>query len=376
MQKKYLIYLPESQGGFQEEWGQCLKQISNSDIYGYQLIKLNIFVDLPSYEQYITTAKIVGKSLIDAFGDRCPSSTITVHPPEKPWKVSLEASYRSVDSSEIRYKSLNSVLYIVCESVLGKELWAGGIGFGLYPSDTRKAAGVAFSQMKAILDEENMSYDHLVRQWNYIGNILTINNLDQNYQVFNEVRSENYKLYRNVSGYPAATGIGMKYGGVVLDFYAIKAGIPLKILAVENPDQINPYKYGQEVLHGHQPPQFERAVLLTDSSESTLYISGTASIIGQDTIGIDDVGKQTEVTIDNIIKLTESGRLTEISGNNHSNSVTPVLIRVYIKYQADFSKVKSICNSRFQGIPAIYIEADVCRDNLLVEIEAEYSKTM
>ena len=63
--------------------------------------------------------------------------------------------------------------------------------------------------MKAILEKEGMSFDHVVRQWNYIGNILEIKNGLQNYQVFNEVRSEFYKKYRTVHGYPAATGIGM-----------------------------------------------------------------------------------------------------------------------------------------------------------------------
>ena len=149
-----------------------------------------------------------------------------------------------------------------------------------------------------------MSFDHIVRQWNYIGNILEIKHGDQNYQVFNEVRSENYKKYRLISGYPAATGVGMMHGGVLLDFHAVKDGDSTEIRAVDNPDQTRPYRYGQQVLKGVQPPQFERAVLKTVNGNSTLFISGTASIIGQDTIGIDDVEKQTLVTIENISRLT------------------------------------------------------------------------
>ena len=105
---------------------------------------------------------------------------------------------------------------------------------------------------------------------------------------------------------------------------------------------------------------------------STLFISGTASIIGQDTIGIDDIEEQTIVTLDNINKLTDSGRISHLSGEAGSDAGNPILIRVYIKNQEDFTKVKAICEKRYPGVPSVYIEADICRDNLLVEIEAEF----
>jgi hypothetical protein len=43
-----------------------------------------------------------------------------------------------------------------------------------------------------------------------------------------------------------------------------------------------------------------------------------------------------------------------------------------VKNQENFTKVKSICKARFPEVPAIYIQSDICRDNLLVEIEAEF----
>jgi len=39
----------------------------------------------------------------------------------------------------------------------------------------------------------------------------------QNYQVFNEVRSEYYKKYDQLQAFPAAS-VGMKFGGVFLIF--------------------------------------------------------------------------------------------------------------------------------------------------------------
>jgi enamine deaminase RidA (YjgF/YER057c/UK114 family) len=374
MLNRYNVILPEVQGNAEEERRQCLEKVRMFHADDLRLIKLNIFADLPDFETYVRFYQETGTTLKDAFGDQCPAYTVTVHPPEKPWKVSVEAGYLSTDSSDINFKVWNKVPYVVCATDSGKEIWAGGLGTGVEPFDTRRAAKAAFDQMRAVLYSEDMSFNHIVRQWNYIGNILEVKNNTQNYQIFNEVRSEYYHKYRGVHGYPAATGVGMKHGGVVLDFYAFKSEKSVKLKSVENPDQVNSYEYGQQVLKGVQPPQFERAVLVSGTQNSTLFVSGTASILGQDTVGLEDVKKQTEVTLENIAKLTDLNKVVKMSGNSESANWNLILLRVYIKKQTDFALVKSICLEKFPGITAICIEADICRDNLLVEIEAEFSR--
>jgi len=375
-----LTFMPELEGSLAEEWRQCLKRIIYQREAGFTLIKLNLFIDLPDYETYIKVSREIGKNIMNAFGKLCPAFNITVHPPEKPWKVAVEAAYSETDSSDVFMNLRNNVRYIVCTTDSGKEVWGSGLGFALFSTDTRSAAEAAFEQMKAILDAEGMSFNNLVRQWNYIGNILEEKNGLQNYQIFNEVRSEYYRKYRTVHGYPAATGIGMKLGGVTIDFCAVMTNEKVMVKPIENPNQINAYEYGQQVLKGgsgkgksvKHPPKFERALFLKENFKSTLLISGTASIIGQDTIGIDDVEKQTRITIENINKLTEQRR----NGQNIVNTDTEwgkyILLRVYIKNQSDFSKVKMICAEQFPFVPAIFIESDICRDNLLVEIETEF----
>jgi hypothetical protein len=47
-----------------------------------------------------------------------------------------------------------------------------------------------------------------------------------------------------------------------------------------------------------------------------------------------------------------------------------VLTRVYVKRQQDYAKVRAICQSRMGQLPVVYTIADVCRPELLVEIEA------
>jgi hypothetical protein len=45
------------------------------------------------------------------------------------------------------------------------------------------------------------------------------------------------------------------------------------------------------------------------------------------------------------------------------------LVRVYIKRQEDYAKVRAVCEQRLGELPAVYAIADVCRPDLLVEIE-------
>ena len=44
-------------------------------------------------------------------------------------------------------------------------------------------------------------------------------------------------------------------------------------------------------------------------------------------------------------------------------------IRVYLKRPGDLTRCQAICERRFGAVPAIYAVADICRPELLVEIE-------
>ncbi|MCJ7448416.1 MAG: hypothetical protein MUO72_12065 [Bacteroidales bacterium] len=379
MPKTYFIYYPLTEGCIEEEWKQCLKQIENTRKSGYTPVKLNIFTDLPDFETFLSVRQFITDSVFDAFGSKCPALSITVQPPEKKWKVAVEAAFIGTGSKDVTGNSYNSVPYVILESESGKEILAGGVSSYLYPDDTRKAAEKAFDLMVDILDKEKMSLNHIVRQWNYVGDILKVKDGYQNYQIFNEVRSEYYHHHRNVKGYPAATGIGIKHGGVILDFCALSPAGSATIKSVNNPNQVNAYDYGQQVLMGmsgkgktvKHPPQFERGLLLINNRDATLYISGTAAIIGQETIGKNDVEKQTIVTIENIKKLSDTERISQLMLSPVLFNEKYSLLRIYIKRQNDFNLVRQICSEHFPQIPAIYLEADICRNDLLVEIEAE-----
>jgi len=379
MLKDYFISLPSAPGNLEEEWEQCYNKILDNIQAGYRPLKLNIFIVSDDSDLFVQHKIKIGKSITDRFGNQCPAFSITIHPPENPWKISVEGLYVKAGLAMVITRYWRSVPYVVVGAEPAKEVWAAGLGNDLLLADTRKAAIEAFEMVAGILGQERMTFNDIVRQWNYIGNILKIKEGYQNYQMFNEVRSEYFTKYRTIHRFPSATGIGMKLGGVYIDFCAIKNTEKLNIKAVDNPNQINPYQYGQHVLKGliakgksvKNPPRFERALIIANNHGKTLFVSGTASIIGQETIGKGDVSEQTLVTIENINKLTDRVYLGQLTGQELSLGKCS-LIRVYVRNQEDFTEVKDICSKHYPGVPALFIEADICRDELLVEIEAEY----
>ena len=69
--------------------------------------------------------------------------------------------------------------------------------------------------------------------------------------------------------------------------------------------------------------------------------------------------------------LYKTGKQYEIE--NISLKQNLKLIKVYIKNWNDYSIVKRICEQRFGQVQALYLQNDICRKDLLVEIEAVIS---
>ncbi|MGE4586845.1 MAG: hypothetical protein AB7D05_05840, partial [Mangrovibacterium sp.] len=309
--------------------------------------------------------------------------TVLAQSPPDPHLVMIEAG--SVDSGMacVRYAQYGTVKTCELSVKNGSELWVAGISGDLQGKNTAENGELAFRKLQSALLRQGYHLDHLVRQWNYVGQIFGFvrlnDQLRQNYQLFNEVRGEYYTRAGMTSGFPAATGIGTDFNGVTLEGLAVKGDETLKIIPIGNPQQLHAYQYGQTVLKGNPPkqratnqtPLFERAKLVTDGQHSRVFVSGTASIVGQETIGINDVKKQTWTTIGNIESLTSADNL---KAHYPELMIIPdqyTYVRVYVKYQQDIPEVRRICQSHFGDVPMSFLRADICRDNLLMEIEAE-----
>ena len=265
--------------------------------------------------------------------------------------------------------SYDSIRYVYCA--------------GLGAADTRRGVYAetvaALERLRATLTKAGTDFEHVVRAWFYLGGITQPEGETQRYKELNRARTDcyqNIRFYRSVLDphiphglYPASTGIGMGGTGLVLGCLTLQTERKdAFLLPLENPQQTPAYAYPPK--HSPQSPKFSRAMALVLGSYVTTWISGTASIVHSASRYLGDVEKQTEQTIDNIERLIapENFAFHGVKGAGaHLHDLAK--LRVYLKRREDFPKCKAICKRRFGPVPVIYALADVCRPELLVEIE-------
>ena len=98
-----------------------------------------------------------------------------------------------------------------------------------------------------------------------------------------------------------------------------------------------------------------------------LFLSGTASIAGHETRHVGELLKQLEETLCNIEVLlaASSEETTTLPGLAEFD-----LFRVYLREAADLDLVRKPLRRRIGPGPALhFVEADICRADLLLEIE-------
>lgn len=234
-----------------------------------------------------------------------------------------------------------------------------------YQHDAQKA-------YKELLDSVNCDIYSIVRFWNYIPGINNLANTEEKYKEFCRGRENIFLEYSSkLKGiYPAATGIGCEGDLLCISLLAVNKNTIVK--SVENPRQIPAYRYPTR--YGLSTPKFSRATYIRSAQDEHIFVSGTASIIGAETVYIDNIEMQTKTTIDNIIELISENNLTQYGIYNILLVKNLRLIKVYIKNWEDYEIVKKICEQRFGQVQALYLQNDICRKNLLVEIEAVISK--
>ncbi len=234
-------------------------------------------------------------------------------------------------------------------------------------------------RLRAALAGAGSSFQGVVRTWFYLGGITAPEAGVQRYQELNRARTDFYHdipfhcslLAPNASGvvYPASTGIGMSGGGLVASCLALETSREdVFLLPLENPQQTPAYAYHPK--YSPKSPKFSRAVALILGSYVTTWVSGTASIVDSESRHLGDPEKQTARTIDNIERLIAADNFALHGLKGAGASLRDLAkIRVYLKRPEDLPKCRAVCERRFGAVPVIYAVADICRPELLVEIE-------
>ena len=214
-----------------------------------------------------------------------------------------------------------------------------------------------FERCSQALRRFGLDFTHVARTWIYARRLLDW------YGEFNRIRTSHFHetgLYNTETEpvFPASTGIQGRFGDeeCFLDLLALKIKNPENVAIrpiTTTSRQKQAFGYGSA---------FSRGMVIDHEGYRTVYVSGTASINekGESTY----IGNAEIQTIDTLMNI---GALLEDQGGSLSDVKSGV---VYCKTAETYEAYKrSLRLLRIPEMPLVCVEADVCRHELLIEIE-------
>ena len=230
---------------------------------------------------------------------------------------------------------------------------------GVLPSDIKASREAqtteVFESIENVLADAGMTFGNVVRTWFYLDHILDW------YDTFNRVRDAFFHSRKVYDGLvPASTGIGsanLSGAAITSCVLAVKPKVQgmVNVKALPSPLQCAALQYGSS---------FSRAVEIDVPIGRTLLISGTASIEpGGATAHVGDVKRQIQLTMDVVEAIIAS------RGMKWANATRAVMYLKNADYLADWNVW--LGSNGLKNIPVAMMEADVCRDDLLVEFEID-----
>jgi enamine deaminase RidA (YjgF/YER057c/UK114 family) len=215
-----------------------------------------------------------------------------------------------------------------------------------------------FEKAHRMLDAFGMDFSNTIRTWLYASDILSW------YDELNRARNDffnDHGIYDQIV--PASTGIGADnvFGqSLAIQLLAVcPKGDDVIIQPANSPLQSSAMDYKSS---------FSRGIKLLGPDHHRLSISGTASIDkAGETVFVGNTPAQVDLTM-RVVK----GILND-AGMDWSDTVSSL---VYFKHRKDFGLFDDYCRDHGIKLPHIKLHADVCRDDLLFELELEAVKTI
>lgn len=259
-------------------------------------------------------------------------------------------------SEGIHWRRAGDLLYGVIE--LDEAAFAGAAGV----SALQLASAEAYRRLFRLLDAQELP--NLWRVWNYLADINRETDGLERYRQFNIGRQDAFLACRRgaTGNVPAACALGLAGGPLSIAFMAgATPAVP-----VENPRQVSAYNYPAD--YGPRSPTFSRAALVYPPGQEILFVSGTASIVGHRTVHPDDAVGQCRESLANVgAVLAEANRLARTP----AYALGELVYRVYVRHAADFPAVReTLADMLGAAAEIVYVQADICRPDLLLEIEA------
>jgi len=222
-------------------------------------------------------------------------------------------------------------------------------------ADMDRAVFHAYARIDGFL--QRAGYPAWLRVWNFIAGITEGDGDQERYRQFSVGR---YKALSLKSGFerelPAATAIGSEDGGLLI--YFIAAAQPGQ--QIENPRQVSAFRYPRQ--YGPKSPSFSRANLLNWRDGAELFVSGTASIVGHETLHIGEPLAQLDELLRNVQALIDQT----------GKALRPEVLKLYLRDAQRLDTVRAHLRTHFGTQPVTILRGDVCRRELDLEIEAMF----
>lgn len=210
-------------------------------------------------------------------------------------------------------------------------------------------------------------YPYWLRAWNYLAAITQGEGEAERYRRFNAGRYSAVGLSSGIEqNLPAASALGSDSGGFVLSCLAGKR----PGAQIENPRQVSASLYPPR--YGLRSPMFARAALVPNGSGAQLLVSGTASIVGHESLHVGDPERQLEETARNFEALVEAAMKADV-GRPKPTRVELESLKVYLRHTDDYERLLPEVRRLFHVAEPLVLRADICRRELLVEIEGTYA---
>lgn len=227
------------------------------------------------------------------------------------------------------------------------------------------AAEAAFTAYEELLRlASRLGHRHLLRCWNFLPQINAGRGDRERYRQFCMGRGQALEA----AGFGdeelcAGTAIGS-------DDPAFRVAVLCSTcpgINIENPRQVSAYRYPRR--YGPRSPSFARATAVEQGGDSALLmISGTASVVGHETLHAGDLEAQLAEIVANInVLLDESAGRLDCPGLARLGPGS--LMRAYVRHPRDWPTVESALLGAWPDIGLAGLRGDICRSDLLVEVE-------
>ncbi|HET6603329.1 MAG TPA: pteridine-dependent deoxygenase [Xanthomonadaceae bacterium] len=229
-----------------------------------------------------------------------------------------------------------------------------------FDGDIAATTEAAYSELAQF--QQHSGHRHLIRIWNYLDAITQGEGDAERYRQFCIGRARG--LGARDDCFPAATAIGRRDGRRSLQVYWLSSRVPG--LSIENPRQVSAFRYPR--CYGPQPPSFSRGCVVAAAGGAQLFISGTAAVVGHESRHPGRLREQLLETVGNLEALLAAAAQRHPELGDRFGTGT--ILKVYLREPEATQEAEALLRERLPaGVALLLLEADICRADLLIEID-------